>query len=335
MARLSRYCMGNMKRISHFLPLLALVACYNYGLDDRIRSAISGSGALTLTAPASQFILIQNKSLTMASLQFTATGGNQPYSFSFTQSNLPSNFIVSISTNGLITLTRNTSVGYPATIQTSDPLSVGSISVKVTDASGTNQEVMYPINVHFKRAFITSVQDGVGFSTWSGSFSVCANASPIAAANCACQNRAAAASRLNANKYRAWLSYSIPIVHARCNIANNPSLDCASVNASDGGPWYTTMGSRLADDIGTGATGLIGPTPLQNPLNKDEFGNTPAFEAFTGTDGPGTGTGADCANWTTGSSCGTRGTMNSIVAPTWTNGGNNTGNSGLYCFESD
>jgi hypothetical protein len=91
-----------------------------------------GQGALTV--PANQIVQIQNKSLTLASLQFATTGGKQPYNFTFTQSNLPPNFILAISSTGLLTITRNTGVSYPANIQTVDPLPVGTVTVKVAEA---------------------------------------------------------------------------------------------------------------------------------------------------------------------------------------------------------
>lgn len=330
-----------MKRSSLLvLPALfsfGFLACNNYGLDDRIRNALGGSsgGALNLTAPASQTILIQNKNTLLASLQFTATGGNQPYSFSFTGNNLPANFIVNISSAGLLTITRNTGVGYPPNIQTSDPLPVGSITVKVMDSSGTSQEVTYPIAVHFKRAFITSVIDSRNFSTWSGPFVSCANASPIVAANCACQFRASVASRLNASKYRAWISYAV--VDAKCNISGNQTLSGCATNANEGGPWYGTTGLRLADDLGTGSTGLLnGTTPLQNQLDKDEFGNVAANDAFTGTSGSGVQDGNHCTSWTTAGNV--RIGNRTVTDPNWTLGTAPTCAAqiqALYCFEAD
>lgn len=319
--------------------LLGLAACNNYGLDDRIKAALGNGGsnntALRLTAPANQTILIQNKNNTLATLQFSATGGNQPYTFSYVANNLPANFNLAISSAGLLTVTRNTSVGYPSTIQTSDPLSVGSISVKAADSNGTIQEVTYPIGVHFKRAFITSVIDSRNFAAWPGPFVTCANASPILAANCACQFRATAAGRLNPSKYRAWISYTA--VDAKCNITNNSTLSGCATNANEGGPWYGTTGLRLADDIGTGATGLLnGGTPLQNPLNMDEFGGASPSDAFTGTSGAGIQDGNHCTNWTTAGNV--RIGNRSVTDANWTLGTAppcSGQNQALYCFEAD
>lgn len=330
-----------LHRNSLLLILVGLVSCNNYGLDDRIRNAINGASnsALSLTAPTNQPIVVQNRNTQLATIQFAATGGNQPYNFSLTTSNIPANMIMSISATGLVTVTRNTSIGYPSNVshqnQNNGFVSAGSISVKVVDSNGDTKEVSYQINVRFKRVFITSGTSSPNFGTMSGVYASCANATKIQAANCACQLAAASANMPTSGKFRAWISYSG--VHARCNITNNPDLACPSVAPGDGGPWYTTPGQKIIDDTSsTAAIGLFaGASPLQTTLDKNEIGNTATTDAFTGSDGLGVANANTCGNWTGAGNAqlGDR----TQTTPSWTLGTAPTCGAAqaFYCFESD
>lgn len=276
--------MADAVRVLMLSGFVYLLGCQNYQLDDKIRNSLQGnaSGAkLSALTPASVNYTYSNKN--PGNFALAASGGTAPYTYTIINANLGGQIIASISgsTLNLAVNTGSTPASVPA-----GQTQLGSVTVSATDAVGISLEAVVGVEISYKRAFITSGTDALNFGAWSGGFAACSGQPTLSdKVNCVCQNAAASGNLKNPQKFRAWLSSSSS--NAICNISDNANQACTSVAATDGGPWYATHGPRLARDLGS-STGLLSATPLETPLNTDEFGTTQSgVEAYTGTQATG------------------------------------------------
>lgn len=157
-----------------------------------------------------------------------------------------------------------------------------------------------PINY---RVFVTSITNGPSFGALSNADDIC--------------DAQALAANIGGT-WTAWLS--------------NDSADAIDrINTT--GPWYLVDESTL---VASDLTELTSGT-LSNAIDMDELGATVSTQkVFTGTNSTGTGTSANCSNWSTGLSTGTYGwaDRNNFEWTDNASAGIGCGAQRFYCFEN-
>lgn len=175
-----------------------------------------------------------------------------------------------------------------------------------------------------KVAFVTSATTG-GVITSNGK-------TGLAGADDLCQTAAANAGLANPTHFVAWLSDANADAYCRvlgASAKRSASPACGLASPPATGPWVSTTGLYLADDL----TDLTSNGP-RVPLFATETGDAPPGNAWTGTSALGMATTNTCGNWTSASGLGDLNQPPDAIQ--WSLLGSNacsTTQASLLCFE--